>query len=73
MSQSEFYQELIETLKRPCLEPDDITVKRLAIDAKIGEGVARRRLNELVKEGELELHRVFHGQSWLDAYRVPKK
>lgn len=73
MSQSEFYQELVESLIRPLLEPDDITVKQLAIDSDIGEGKARRQLEELTREGELEKHEVWTGRAWAFAYRVPKK
>lgn len=73
MKQNKLYQELVESLKRPCMEEGDITVKQLALDAKIGEGKARRRLNEMNEEGVLEKHKVFVGNSWVDVYREPKK
>lgn len=73
MNQSEFYQELVETLSRPGMEEGDITVQQLAKDAGIGQGVARKRLSELEEAGELEKHRVFGRRSWVDVWRVPKK
>jgi ribosomal protein S25 len=72
MSQSEFYQELVETLRRPSMEEGDITPKQLALDSGTSIGVARGRLNEMEEEGTLEKYRVFDGRNWIVVYREKK-
>lgn len=73
MSQSELYQELIESLRMPGPQPDDITAKQLALDSGCSVWVARRNLNEMAEEGTIEKCRIFNGRNWIVVYREPKK